>query len=195
MANFKTRLIAYILDALIISVAVTLISSIFPNSNYKKLNDELNKVTENYTNKEIDFATYVYNYADINQDMMKESLYTNLIQGFLIVGYFIILPVCNNGQTLGKKLFKIKMVSDKGELDYNQLIIRALIVDGLGYLILSMALLYILPSYAYFITTSILSLVETLVTIISVGMIIKNDNRKGIHDILSGTKVISEVGE
>lgn len=195
MANFKTRLIAYIVDALIISIVVMLISSIFPNSNYKKLNDELDKVTENYTNKEIDFSTYVYNYADINQDMMKESLYTNLIQGFLIVGYFIILPVCNNGQTLGKKLFKIKIVSDKGELDYNQLIIRTLIVDGLGYLILSMALLYILPSFAYFITTSILSLVETLVTIISVGMIIKNDNHKGIHDILSGTKVISEVGD
>lgn len=195
MANFKTRLLAYILDALIISVVVTLISSIFPNSNYKKLNDELDKVTENYADKEINLKTYVYNYVDINQDMLKESLYTNLIQGFLIIGYFIILPVCNNGQTLGKKLFKIKIVSDKGELDYNQLIIRTLIVDGLGYLILSMALLYILPSFAYFITTSILSLVESVVTIISVAMIIKNDNRKGIHDILSGTKVISEVGE
>ena len=58
-----------------------------------------------------------------------------------------------------------------------------------------MALLYILPSFAYFITTSILSLIETVVAIISAVMIIRNDSHKGIHDILSGTKVISEVGE
>lgn len=194
MSNFKSRLVAYILDALVISIAVTLISSIFPKNNYNKLNDELNRVTDNYINSEIDLTTYVYNYADINHDMAKENLYTNLIQGFLIVGYFIILPMCNNGQTLGKKLLKIKIVSEKGELDYNQLIIRALIVSGLGYLSLSMALLYILPSFAYLITTSILSLIELAVTIISVIMIIKNENHKGIHDILSGTKVISEVG-
>lgn len=195
MSNFKSRILAYILDVLIISIVVTLISSIFTRNNYNKLNDELNKVTENYLNEEIDLSTFIYSQADITQDIDKENVYINLIQGFLIVGYFIILPMCNNGQTLGKKLLKIKIVSEKGELDYNQLIIRSLIVNGLGYLSLSMALLYILPSFAYFITTSILSLIETVVTIISAVMIIRNDSHKGIHDILSGTKVISEVGE
>ncbi len=194
MASFKSRLAAYILDAIIISLVLSLISGLFPNNNYKKLNDELNTITENYTENKIDTKTYLYNYADINQEMLKSSLYINIIQGLLIIGYYVILPMCNNGQTLGKKLLKIKVVSDKGELDYNQLIIRALILHGLGYWCLSMALLYIIPSFAYFVTTFILSFIETVVTVISAIMIARRDNHKGIHDILSGTKVLSEVG-
>ena len=188
---FKSRLVAYIIDVIIIALVLNIIGVFFTRTdNYKKLNDELQTLNEKYVNNEIDTLTFINNQADIAQDLDKEQFLPNILQAFLIIGYFIILPYCNNGKTLGKRLFKIKIVSD-GELDYNKLIVRALLINGLGYLLIILGTVYILPSLAYYILTTILGIIEFVIFIVSAVMIIKN-KEQGLHDKLSKTKVISE---
>ena len=191
MSNFKSRLFAYFIDIFLVALIVSFLSSFLVRTdNYNKLNNELNDITEKYINGDISTSVYINNQAEISHDIAKENFFVNLLQGFIIVGYFIILPYCNNGQTLGKKLLKIKIISENDNLEYNQLIIRSLIVNELGYLLITMSLVYILPSFGYFILTSILSFIEFIIFIVNIILIIKNNDHKGLHDILCKTKVI-----
>lgn len=191
MSKFKERALAYIIDMIIVSLVFGVITVFFTTSrNYQKLSDELDTVTNDFIDQKIDIDTYIYKQADISHDMDKEIIMFNVLNGFLLVGYFVILPYYYNGQTIGKKLMKIKIVSKSGELTLNQLLIRALIIDGIGSLVIMLSLVYILNGYSYFIVNSLLNVVETILTIISIVFIIRKENHRGIHDLLSGTEVI-----
>ena len=84
----------------------------------------------------------------------------------------------------------INIISNEGTLTFNQLIIRALIIDGLGSLIILLSLVYILTGFPYYIVNMLLNALETILTIISIIFIIKRRDHRAVHDLLSGTKVI-----
>lgn len=191
MSKFKERAFAYIIDMIIVSLAFSIITIFFnTSSNYKKLSQELNDVTNEFVNEEINFDTYIHKQADINHDMDKEIIMFNVLNGFLLVGYFVILPYYCSGQTVGKRVMGINIISNEGALTFNQLIIRALIIDGLGSLIILLSLVYILTGFPYYIVNMLLSVLETILTIISIIFIIKRPDHRAIHDLISGTKVI-----
>ena len=191
MSKFKERAFAYIIDMIIVSLAFSIITVFFnTSSNYKKLNQELNDVTDEFVNEEINFDTYIHKQADINHDMDKEIIMFNVLNGFLLAGYFVILPYYWNGQTVGKRVMGINIISNEGTLTFNQLIIRAFIIDGLGSLIILLSLVYILTGFPYYIVNMLLNALETILTIISIIFIIKRRDHRAVHDLLSGTKVI-----
>ena len=83
MSKFKERAFAYIIDMIIVSLAFSIITVFFnTSSNYKKLNQELNDVTNEFVNEEINFDTYIHKQADINHDMDKEIIMFNVLNGF-----------------------------------------------------------------------------------------------------------------
>ena len=179
MSKFKERAFAYIIDMIIVSLAFSFITIFFnTSSNYKKLSQELNDVTNSFVNEEINLDTYIHKQADINHDMDKEIIMFNVLNGFLLVGYFVILPYYWNGQTVGKRVMGINIIS------------RALIIDGLGSLIILLSLVYILTGFPYYIVNMLLNALETILTIISIIFIIKRRDHRAVHDLLSGTKVI-----
>lgn len=191
MSKFKERAFAYIIDMIIVSLTFSIITIFFnTSSNYKKLNQELNDVTNEFVNEEINFDTYIHKQADINHDMDKEIIMFNVLNGFLLVGYFVILPYYCSGQTVGKRVMGINIISNEGALTFNQLIIRALIIDGLGSLIILLSLVYILTGFPYYIVNMLLNVLETILTIISIIFIIKRPDHRAVHDLISGTKVI-----
>jgi len=191
MSNFKSRILAYIVDMFIITIILTLLSSFIPErKNYENLLKEAENNAQLFVDMEIDMQTFINKEAEIQHDIDKENMMFNIMQAMVIIGYFIILPMCYNGKTIGKKLCKIKIVSDSDELSYNSLIIRSIFINGLGYLLLSMALVYILPSMAYFIATTIIGSIESILLIISLVMMIRREDHKTVHDLISGTKVI-----
>lgn len=188
---FKLRFFAYIIDMIIITLLLNVILCLFkPTNNYIKLNNELDNLNSSYMNGKIDELTFVNNRIDIVYALDRENFLSNILQGFILIGYFIILPYLNDGKTLGKKLMKIKIVGKDGILDYNKLIIRALLIDGLGYLLIMLGSVYILPSMGYFILTSALSILEFAIMLVGMIMIIKKKDT--IHDKISKTEVIHE---
>lgn len=189
---FKSRIFAYIIDMIIVILLLNLILCFFkPTNNYVKLNNELDNLNESYINGKINTTTFINNQADIVHDLDKEKFLSNILEAFILIGYFIILPYLNNGKTLGKQLMKIKIIGEDGNLDYNKLIIRALVIDGLGYLLIMLGSVYILPSMGYFVLITILSIMEIILFISGIVLIIKN-GEQGLHDKISKTKVIHE---
>ena len=190
-ANFKKRLGAYLLDSIILSIVLGICSSFIPaSSNVINLHKQWDMEIDSYLNNEISTKEVINNYSMIAHDIDKEQVGLSIINGFFILIYFVIYPFFNDGQTLGKKVFKIKIKKDNGDLSMNDLIIRNFIVNGLLTLLVSLALIYILPSMSYFITISILNFIQFILVIVSAFMIIYRSDKKGIQDIITHTSVV-----
>jgi len=188
-AKFSKRLFAYIIDIIILGIILLLVNVIMPKDN-KELNVKLDTLNENYLNEEIGFNEYLNDYSEISYDLDKQNIIYTLANIIFVIIYFIILPYFLNGQTVGKKLLKIKVTKEK-KLTIASLIIRNLIINGLAYMLIGLLLIYILNPYTYFVTTTILGLIQlTLMIIILIGLI-KNKESLILHDRLSYTNVVN----
>lgn len=191
-AKFSTRLSAYIIDLIFLGSILMVIYYFIPESNKTlELNYQLNNLNESVINQEISFNNYLGKYADIIYNLDKERLIYNVINLILIFVYFVIVPLITKGITLGKYIMGIKIKPKKEKLTLTALFIRNLIVNGLGYILLSIILLFIFPSNLYFIIISILGIIQFSLVITSCFMIIYRKDLRSLEDIFSQTNVVS----
>lgn len=191
-AKFSRRACAYIIDIIVISVVFALICLFIPMSkNINVLNVELDALNETFLNKELTFGNYFNHYSEITYNLDKEKVVYTLINAVLFIGYFAIIPYFCNGQTLGKKVWNIKITKENGKPSLNDLIIRNLIVNSLGLMLISLALLFVMPPTMYVITTLFLGIVQIIIIIIIAMQIIKSKDHIGWHDKITNTKVVN----
>lgn len=191
-AKFSKRLSAYIIDLMFLGAILMIIYYFIPESDKSlELNYQLNNLNESVIKQEISFNNYLDKYADIIYNLDKERLIYNVINLILIFVYFVIVPLITKGITFGKYIMGIKIKPKKEKLTLTALIIRNIIVNGLGYTLLSIILLFIFPSNLYFIVLSILGIIQFLLVITSCFMIIYRKDLRGLEDIFSQTNVVS----
>lgn len=95
--------------------------------------------------------------------------------------YEVIFVLKNNGQTIGKKYARVKIISLKGELTLKQLIVRFFVTQ----VFLSVA--SFIPSSISFPFKDHLSFI---VFVFFVLFIVFHKQRRGIHDLAAGTIVV-----
>lgn len=192
-SNFGKRLVAYILDAIIVSLIFSVLTMFTKESNNLiNLNNQLNTISENFINKTITMKEYFNQYSSIEYLISKEMFLQNLFSLILMIGYFVILPYYYNGQTIGKKLMKIKIVKEDDKLTINDLALRSLLSNGIAMTFIELALIFLIKDTAYFITISILSFIQFLLVITSIFMILYRKDKKALHDIVCKTLVVDE---
>ena len=192
-ASFKERLGAYIIDVWIVFLVTSLIATFvdFNQDKVKVLNAEIDELTSRVLNNEISFDTYFGEYASIAQDIDRNNAIYNVVNAFVIIGFFIVIPYFNDGMSIGKRILKIKVVRDDGELlSLNNLVIRNFITTSLAYMLISLSLLYITPTMFYFLIILFLSFMQFLLVILSAFMVIYRRDKRGLHDMLAHTSVI-----
>lgn len=192
-ASFIKRFGAYAMDLFILVVIFILIGAILPkNQNLEVLLLEMNQIYEEALEGSMTLGNYFVHFTDVVKDIDQELVLYNIINSFFILIYFVIFPYLKNGQTLGMKLFKIKIErQDKEKLMLNELLIRAFCIHGLIYMLVSLVTVFALPPIAYFIVSSIFGFFQILLVIISVFMIIYRKDKRGFEDICSKTHVIN----
>ena len=192
-SNFGKRLVAYILDAIIVSLIFSVLTMFIKESNNLiNLNNQLNTISENFINKTITMKEYFNQYSSIEYLISKEMFLQNLFSLILMIGYFVILPYYYNGQTIGKKLMKIKIVKEDDKLTINDLALRSLLSNGIAMTFIELALIFLIKDTAYFITISILSFIQFLLVITSIFMILYRKDKKALHDVVCKTLVVDE---
>ncbi len=193
-ANFFRRFLAYFIDMIILGIVISFSLMLFSNKNSDNLitlNNEVREINEQLLEKEITSENYIYRYAELNYQIDKMEVIDNILNSLYIILLFVYVPFLLKGQTLGMKLIKIKIVKDNGlEANLNDFLIRSILIYSLGHLFITLAVIYILPSFIYFTISSSLLFLEFLLVFISVFMILYRHDRKGMHDILTRTKVI-----
>ncbi len=191
-AYFIQRVVAYIIDIIFITIISSLITMPFVNNNnVAKLNEEMNNAAQNYTEKKIDMDTYVNQTLDISYQEAKETGLSNVISIIVLVLYFVVFQIYNNGQTIGKKLLKIKIVkNDNSELTMNNMIIRELFNSFiLVNIIVSVVILF--GKNAYFYGAVSIELLQYIFIIVTMFMIMIRKDGRGLPDMMANTKVIS----
>ncbi|MDD3341500.1 MAG: RDD family protein [Bacilli bacterium] len=183
------RCIAYIIDTFLIIILLGILGTILNNTNMETLQVELSRLNESFLTKEIGFVTYLNHYSDILCDLDKQKVMINVLGILFMVGYFIIVPFLTKGKTLGKWICKIKVYKQTG-MTMNDYIIRAFIINGLGYLLITVLLVLFLPPFSYFLTVSVLGLIQIILVFATAFMVLYNQSGKGIEDIVTESEVI-----
>ena len=190
-ALFVQRLCAYIIDLLLVSFVASLICTPFvDNKKIEDLNETANTVMEKYANEEISAEEYIVEYSNVAYDTARSTGINTIVTIIVCILYYVVFQLYNKGSTFGKQLLGIRVVSTNGDLSMNQMIFRTFIANSLLLNILSIAFITFASRDVYFGCVGLFSLVQYIITIVSLFMVMYSKNGLAIHDRLVHTKVI-----
>ena len=189
-ALFIERFGAIIIDILLISLVANMLSGIFINEkDTKKLSDQEIQLLNDYNDDVIDMKTFTDEAMSINYQSSKILIPYSIIYLFLSIGYFVICQK-QTGQTLGKKLLKIKVKSTEGKLTMNQMVVRGLIIDGIFFNMLDLAIILFLSKALYLNAYSSVVFARYGLYIVIAIMVMFRKDKRGLHDLVCHTEVV-----
>lgn len=185
------RIAAYLFDYLLIVVLVSLISYPFTdNEKTEKIEKETFEIIEKYKANEITAEEYVTRYNDAYYRLSRNTGVVTFITIILGIVYFMVFQLYNKGQTIGKKLLNIKVVSDNGDLTMNQMIFRSLISNMILLNIINFGLITFGNKMVYTSVSVLFTVIQYIIVLISVLLSTTKEGRT-IHDRIAHTRVIS----
>ncbi len=194
-ATFTNRLLAYLIDSIIVllvssPIAICIHKNIFLKQD---LEHELKTITKEYTNQNIDMNTYLEKTQDLNYQIQKESLSTNVVYLIVSIIYYVVFQYLNKGQTLGKKLLKIKVVNKEGNTpSLYQMILRTFITNQIFTYLVTILLVLLATKEQFLSLYQTLNSLATIFIIVSALMILYTNNLQGLHDKMAKTLVVKE---
>ncbi len=191
-ANYK-RIIAYVLDVFLVTIVSTLLTvSFYNNQKYEEVLNEYTNLINDYTTEETSQKEFTEKTNDLVYTMNKESLVVTVVTVVLTTVYFVVVPYFMNGQTFGKRFMKLQIVSENEKpLTMNHYLIRALFINSILMNVLDIIFILFLKKKVYFIANDISTYFFGAFYIVSVVMILFREDRRGLHDFLGNTRVIS----
>lgn len=189
---FFKRLGAYLLDFIIVTFIVSIITV-----NFKTNNEIINKMSSlisDVASEEITLEEYSNQIFEINYEYQRAIVPSTIVSVVINVVYFIVFAFLNKGQTLGKKIFKIKVVNQDGKNPsiWNMLL-RSIWLYGIITGIVNIIGVYVLNVKLFNYTSTTANYVYYGFIIISFFMVIYKKDGRGIHDIIGRTSVKEEV--
>lgn len=195
-SNFFKRLVAYLIDIIIVVVVASLITNVIPKDNkYQELLNEQTSVMKKYMDKEIDYTVYIESINNISYDVTKNSWTNKAITFVIYVLYFIIFQLVQKGQTIGKRIMNIRLKSKDGNLKVGQVVLRSGIINNIFLSLLTLFAIKLLDKKTFLLFDEIISVIFYVFILISVFMIIYRKDKEGLHDIITKTEVLVESGE
>lgn len=192
------RVMAYLMDFLFITILVSFIVNIKIinpyldkyRETYDKYNNLIIDVNENKLDTESD--EYKTKMVDLTYDLNKYRVVSASISSILFLGYFGALQYILNGQTLGKKIMKIKVtsVSDK-KLTILHFLTRSVILNNILFSIILIVGVYVFNKNNYYNLSLIITYIELLIMSLIVLMIVLRKDNRGLHELITSTKVVA----
>lgn len=192
-AYFLQRIVSYIIDIFIVTFIVSAITFFIPISEeYDKAYETAKNTISDYTAGKIDSDKYFEDYSIASYTMAKETSIHTVISLLVTTAYFGTYAYYKKGQTLGKKLMKIKITTLSGEdVSHNTMILRTLLIYGVITSAVSLILIQFLDSSQYFRIGNMVQGVQSLFVLVSMFMVMFRKDGKGLHDLICKTHVIS----
>lgn len=189
--GLSKRFVAFVIDMLIVSCIVGIISFVIPQSeNVKKLSEELTETSQDYIDKKIDEEEYINKSAPLTYRIDKENFIFSVIDLVITILYFVVFAFIKGGQTLGKMIMGIKVVKQKGELTINDMIFRSFIINSLLYSLVALVLLFTTKDVSYLYATVTISYIQLILVAISAFMVLIRKDNLALQDIITKTKVV-----
>lgn len=191
-AHTLQRISAYVIDILIISFITVILTSWIPKSEaYKNAVEKQNNLMEDLNKEDVNQSDYIDELYETRYIIEKENIIETSIIVVINLGYFVGFAFYNKGQSLGKKLMHIRVVSNSGkDVSYLQLFGRTMIIHGCFTSIISIIFLLFIKSNQYIYTVGLIGIIQSIITIIAIVMMIVRKDKRGLHDLICNTKVV-----
>jgi len=181
------RFLSYLIDMLIVFIFVMFINALLPN----KFDNEIKNLNQQLYEQKIDNSTYFELYKPLLHEHDKQDLMLNICTTILLISFFVLVPYCTNGQTIGQKIFKLKMIAnDDDTFLLDDLIARSVILNGIGYMVFMFVIIYLVNDNIYFILINLLAFLQITVVIINGFMILYNHKNLSITDKFTNTRIV-----
>lgn len=147
---------------------------------YSKLEQDSSKLMEK------EYKTYYYK-------LNKSYKVNNIIYIALILLYFVGVNLLTNGQTLGKKVMKLKIVNNSDEytkVSVFNYFLRALVLYNPLYYLMVLLGVELMSANSFYNWMIVWSNIQNYLQIIIMIMILARVDNRGLHELLSKTKVI-----
>lgn len=186
------RIIAFVIDIVIVSLVVSLIN-LLPLDPYKdkykdayeKYNEVVQKSTEDEKND------YKDEIIELNYEVYKYRTYSSMFSATALILYFGVLPLVMNGQTLGKKIMKLRVVSNnEKKLNFWKYLIRIVILNNIWLSLINVGAVYVVSGIKFYYVTYVISMLSSLIYMLNLIMVMFRKDNRGLHDMVAGTKVI-----
>lgn len=186
------RIIAFVIDIVIVSLVVSLIN-LLPLDPYKdkykdayeKYNEVVQKSTEDEKND------YKNEIIELNYEVYKYRTYSSMFSATALILYFGVLPLVMNGQTLGKKIMKLRVVSNnEKKLNFWKYLIRIVILNNIWLSLINIGAVYVVSGVKFYYATYVISMLSSLIYMLNLIMVMFRKDNRGLHDMVAGTKVI-----
>lgn len=203
------RISAFLIDIFLVTFISTIFSSIsYVNpfiGNYKVAYDEYREIYKSESESVLTNPT-IKNVVDYSNKMSKQiykidysMLFNNIYYLVFSFLYFVLFAYFTNGQTLGKKLFKLKVVRQDGEkVKLSNLLLRTFLSGSSIFMgvniivVIQLLLLMIHQNQVYFYAILFSSMISYVIEIIGLVLLFSKEHRS-LDDIIGSTKVIDEV--
>ncbi len=185
------RIFAYLFDIILVSFIASLVFALFTNeqqaADYEELYTESTNLLLNAGSGEINEDELI----DLTYRMQIATKASSIINIGLLIIYFGVASYLMKGQTLGKKIFHIKVVSanDK-DLNPSLYMLRAILVTNFIPKLVNIISLMLCSKETWYQISNISSNASTIIIFLIVGFMIFRDDERGLHDIICQTKVI-----
>lgn len=185
------RLAAYVIDFFLIYIIAALIYSL---PVFESSYNAYQKETQEYVDYVLSIGSGTIDYdieTDYLYNMSKHAQPLTIINCGLIILYFGVYAYIANGQTIGKKIMKIKIVStDNNKLNPNLFMLREIILTNLLPKIASIIALALLSKSNWMIAENIIGYIQNTITFLIIGFMIFRDDERGLHDVICKTNVV-----
>ncbi|MBR3210335.1 MAG: RDD family protein [Bacilli bacterium] len=188
---FITRSIAFLFDMFLVLLLSSVLATPFVNSDkITSLAKDSQTLLEKYNKKEVTEQEYMVEMSNLEYQVATSTELVSLFGVFVGLIYFVIVPLYNKGQTLGKKIMKIRIVSTYKDLNSNQLVFRSFIANAILLKFVSVLLLMFASRDVYTSCVESLTVTQYLIMAVSMVMVIVNKNGMSLHDGVVHTKVV-----
>lgn len=148
-----------------------------------------NKMTDEYYSEKVDYYYY---------RLEKNSIVVYAVNIIAFMLYFVFFQGFTGGQTLGKKITRLKVVSTKEDekLSYKQLFKRTLFLpintmfSSVTYCIIMLGCILVLPENLFTPVTDFLYFINYMVILGIVFTISFNKGKIGLHDMVAHTRIM-----
>lgn len=194
-AYFLPRAIAFIIDAVLVLFISSLCFRLFPQyTNYIKLNQQLEESYQNYLNHENTVQEYIAQVNDLSYDIAYQKVPYMIIYIGLTIFYYVIFQEKMQGQTIGKRLLRVRVVSAEKEsvITTNQYLIRAMINQTLFLNLVDLGMVLFMSKHVYGYINIFLVITQFIIMITCLIMVLYRKDARGLHDIAANTKVVMD---
>ncbi len=194
LGTFFRRLGAYFIDTFIVSMIGLLLSMIpflYPNRNaYVEKYEELATVSEKMLNQEMSEEEYREASIPIEYDLYRLNTNYVVIDIICVLLYFGVFQAFYHGQTLGKKLLKIRVVGKDGEpVSVWNFLLRTIILNNVLITIALQIVIYVMSRDNFYDVYNNINLVGSIILYITLFMVLVRQDGRGLHDMVASTKV------